>query len=99
LPAGLITNTVELPWVMPDSGHGTVILAEMGSNVLEFATVARISGNDSYRQAAEKGLRAVHAANKHVRGWCAGVGGVCAWGLAGARSWEHRINSCSYICG
>lgn len=76
-----------MPRVVPDSGHGSVILAEMGTNVLEFASVARMSGNDTLRQLAEKGLRAVHAANEHAlmmesvdrqtgkeQGWKKGVG-------------------------
>lgn len=65
-PTGLITNTVSMPRVQPDSGHGSIILAELGTNVLEFASVARQSGNDKYRQMAEKGLRAVHGANKNA---------------------------------
>ena len=32
--AGLISNVVSLPRVVPDPWGGTVILAEMGSNVL-----------------------------------------------------------------
>lgn len=67
LPAGLIGNTVTLPRVTPDGGGGTVILAEMGTNVLEFATISRITGAPLYREQAEKGLRAVHAANPNVR--------------------------------
>ena len=35
--------------------------------VLEFASVARITEDPKYREKAEKGLRAVHAANKNVR--------------------------------
>jgi hypothetical protein len=66
-PTGLITNTAHLPRVQPDGGYGSIILAEMGSNVLEFASVSRITGIAKYREMAEKGLRAVHAANKNVR--------------------------------
>lgn len=32
--AGLINNVVSLPRVSPDGGSGSVILAEMGTNVL-----------------------------------------------------------------
>ncbi|KAL4437567.1 hypothetical protein ABPG77_003548 [Micractinium sp. CCAP 211/92] len=65
-PTGLIGNTVTLPRVTPDGGGGTVILAEMGTNVLEFATISRITGAPLYREQAEKGLRAVHAANPNA---------------------------------
>lgn len=78
---------VSLPRVTPDSGYGSVILAEMGTNVLEFAAVSRITGDPKYRLAAEKGLRAVHAANANAlmmesvdrqsgkeQGWKKGVG-------------------------
>lgn len=65
----------------PDSGMGSVILAEMGTNVLEFSSVSRITGDPTYREKAEKGLRAVHAANQNVR-WPHG-----RWGRgSGARS-------------
>ena len=74
-PTGLITNTVRLPRVSGGGGGGTVILAEMGTNVLEFSTVARFTGDDNYRLKAEKGLRAVHAANPKARG-----GGRVGWG-------------------
>lgn len=49
-----------------DDGRGNVTLAEACSNVLEFAAVSRISGDPKYRLAAEKGLHAVHAANKQA---------------------------------
>ncbi|PSC71105.1 mannosyl-oligosaccharide 1,2-alpha-mannosidase MNS1-like [Micractinium conductrix] len=65
-PTGLISNTVSLPRVKRDHGTGTIILAEMGTNVLEFASVARITEDPKYREKAEKGLRAVHAANKNA---------------------------------
>jgi hypothetical protein len=39
----------------------------MGTNVLEFSSISSITGDDKYRRAAEKPLRAVHAANEHVR--------------------------------
>lgn len=78
---------VSLPRVTPDSGHGSVILAEMGTNVLEFASVSRQAGDPKYRLAAEKPLRAVHAANANAlmfesvdrqsgkeTGWKKGVG-------------------------
>ena len=71
-PAPPPPSVVSLPRVTPDNGDGTVVLAEMGTNVVEFATVARITGNDTYRELAEKPLRAVHAANDKV---CGVVGG------------------------
>jgi hypothetical protein len=58
--------------VVPDGGSGATLLAEMGTNVLEFSAVGRIAGDDKYRRAAEKGLRAVHTANENV---CVCVGG------------------------
>ena len=64
--AGLISNVVQLPRVVPDSGDGAVILTDMGSNVLEFATVSALTGDPKYREAAEKPLRAVHKANEKV---------------------------------
>lgn len=68
MPPGIIGNTVSLPRVVPDGGGGATLLAEMGTNVLEFSAVARIAGDDKYRLAAEKGLRAVHTANDNVGG-------------------------------
>lgn len=81
---------VSLPRVTPDGGHGSVILAEMGTNVLEFATVSRITGDSKYRLAAEKGLRAVHAANANVRagGWVLWVGGAGQTVTSGGRLGE-----------
>jgi hypothetical protein len=64
---GIIANTVSLPRVEPDGGQGATILAEMGTNVLEFASVSRITGDPKYRQQAEKAMRSVHGANKNVR--------------------------------
>lgn len=65
-PTGLLQNLVILPHAQPDSGNGSIGLAQMGSNVLEFASVSRITGNSTFRFLAEKGLRAVHSANKKV---------------------------------
>lgn len=72
-----------LPRVSPDGGGGTVILAEMGTNVLEFATISRITGVPTYREQAEKGMRAVHAANPNVSApaacfGCQGCEGCCS---------------------
>lgn len=66
-----------------DSGTGTVVLADMGSNVLEFSAVSRITGDPKYRQKAEKGLRAVHAANKNVR-WLVAAGMIGQAGQKGS---------------
>ena len=44
-----------------------VTLAVMGSNVLEFATVALRSGNTTLRAKAEQGLRTIHRENPQVR--------------------------------
>ncbi|KAI7835449.1 hypothetical protein COHA_010654 [Chlorella ohadii] len=65
-PTGLINNVVSLPRVSPDGGSGSVILAEMGTNVLEFATVSALAGDPKFREAAEKPLRAVHKANENA---------------------------------
>ncbi|KAL4857147.1 Mannosyl-oligosaccharide 1 [Chlorella vulgaris] len=65
-PTGIISNTVSLPLVQPDGGSGSSGLAEMGTNVLEFSSISSITGDDKYRRAAEKPLRAVHAANEHA---------------------------------
>ena len=58
---------MSLPRVQPDGGGGHTLLAEMGTNVLEFSTVSRITGDPKYRQQAEKGLRSLHGANQNVR--------------------------------
>ncbi|EFN55104.1 hypothetical protein CHLNCDRAFT_24374 [Chlorella variabilis] len=86
-PTGIIGNTVSLPRVQPDGGGGHTLLAEMGTNVLEFSTVSRITGDPKYRQQAEKGLRSLHGANQNAlllesvdrqsareSGWVRGVG-------------------------
>lgn len=81
-----------LPRVVPDGGGGSVILAEMGTNVLEFSTVSRITGDPKYREKAEKGLRAVHAANPNVshaavrRNPLARGGSGTDWGIISAAS-------------
>jgi mannosyl-oligosaccharide alpha-1,2-mannosidase len=90
-PTGLITNTAHLPRVQPDGGYGSIILAEMGSNVLEFASVSRITGVAKYREMAEKGLRAVHAANKNVRALC-----VC--GCMGPMDGSIYLPACMPAC-
>lgn len=58
---GILTNNAKLPWTETSQGNDAVPLAECGSNLIEFGTLASRTQNESYRRAAENGMRFLHA--------------------------------------
>jgi len=61
---GILTNDVQLPWTHVSYAQHSVLLAELGSNLIEFGTLSSRTGNETFRLKAESGLRFLHA--KHT---------------------------------
>lgn len=59
--SGLLLNEAQLPMTEKSSRSRHQLLAEVGSNLIEFATLGDRSGNDTYRRKAEAGMRFLHA--------------------------------------
>ena len=60
-PTGILTNKARLPQTLPSADEDTVALAELGTNLIEFGTLGRRTGNATYRQLAEDSMRFIHA--------------------------------------
>lgn len=58
---GIATNGAQLPQTRPAPDDYGIALAEAGSNLIEFGTLARRTGNDTYRKLSEAGMRFLHA--------------------------------------
>ena len=58
---GILTNGASLPFTAVSNSPDDVALAECGSNLIEFGTLAARSGNETYRSLAESGMRFLHA--------------------------------------
>lgn len=59
--AGILTNNAALPWSDVSYSNDAVPLAELGSNLIEFGTLGRRTGNETFVRLAEDGLRFLHA--------------------------------------
>lgn len=59
--AGILTNNAALPWSDVSYSNEAVPLAELGSNLIEFGTLGRRTGNETFVRIAEDGLRFLHA--------------------------------------
>jgi mannosyl-oligosaccharide alpha-1,2-mannosidase len=60
-PTGILTNNAGLPHTGIIIADDTVALAELGSNLIEFGTLGRRTGNATYRLLAEDSMRFIHA--------------------------------------
>ncbi len=60
-PTGILTNNAGLPQTRIYTGDDNVALAELGSNLIEFGTLGRRTGNATYRLLAEDSMRFIHA--------------------------------------
>lgn len=60
-PTGILTNNAGLPHTRISKDHDSVALAELGSNLIEFGTLGRRTGNNTYKQLAEDSMRFIHA--------------------------------------
>lgn len=60
-PTGLLHNSASLPMTHENKNSGSVLLAECGSNLIEFGTLGMRSNNESFLRAAEDGMRFLHA--------------------------------------
>lgn len=58
---GILLNEARLPMTNPSTSDRAVLLAEAGSNLIEFSTLAARTGNETYRLKAEEGMRFLHA--------------------------------------
>eukprot|EP00889_Picochlorum_renovo_P001144 jgi/Picre1/28174/NNA_003580.t1 len=59
--SGILLNEARLPNTEAVYSRNDVLLAEIGTNLVEFATLAARTGNETYRIRAEAGLRFLHA--------------------------------------
>lgn len=59
-PSGIATNNAQLPMTEVSGQGGDVLVAELGSNLIEFGSLSERTGRDEFRQKAEKGLRFIH---------------------------------------
>lgn len=58
---GLVINEATLPMTDAAYSSNNVLLAELGSNLIEFATLGARTGNETFRIRAEAGIRFLHA--------------------------------------
>lgn len=61
---GIVINEATLPMTKAEWTSNDVLLAELGSNLIEFATLGARTGNETYKLKAEAGIRFLHA--KHT---------------------------------
>lgn len=61
---GIVVNEATLPMTKAVWSSNDVLLAELGSNLIEFASLAARTGNETYKLKAEAGIRFLHA--KHT---------------------------------
>lgn len=61
---GIVVNEATLPMTQAQWTGNDVLLAELGSNLIEFATLGARTGNETYKIKAEAGIRFLHA--KHT---------------------------------
>jgi len=63
--SGILYPNLKLPQGQINIDEGDrVNLAEVGTTLLEFGALSQRLGNETYKEAAERGLRFIHAANK-----------------------------------
>lgn len=61
---GIVVNEATLPMTEASWTSNDVLLAELGTNLIEFATLGARTGNETYKLKAESGIRFLHA--KHT---------------------------------
>lgn len=61
---GIVVNEATLPMTQASWTSNDVLLAELGTNLIEFATLGARTGNETYTLKAESGIRFLHA--KHT---------------------------------
>ena len=67
---GVLTNTAQLPRTRAEPARTQyVLLAELGTNLIELGALAARSGNATFRRRAEDGLRFLHASTPPTRCW------------------------------
>lgn len=63
---GILLNNALLPWTSSDENDEHVPLAELGSNLIELGTLSARTGNETFKEKAEGGLRFLHAKHPEV---------------------------------
>lgn len=58
---GILLNDAQLPMTRETYDDSDVLLAELGTNLIEFGTLAARTGNETFRLKSEAGLRFLHA--------------------------------------
>ncbi len=61
--SGIATNRAMLPMTEPSPGDQRVMVAELGSNLIEFGVLGERTGREEFRLKAEMGLRFIHVKN------------------------------------
>eukprot|EP00887_Chlorella_sp_A99_P007758 scaffold20.g7758.t1 len=96
---GIVDSAARLPRATTGRASGAACLVEFGSDTLEFASLTALTGDDRYREGAEKGIRALHArypdrgllANNVERSTAAEIGSDFGIGPRGDSYYEYLL--------